>query len=47
MVDRKAEHLVLLLADEWVESMAVLLDMLLVAQMAVMRVVKMDERMVE
>ena len=47
MVDRKAERLVLLLADEWVESMAVLLDMLLVAQMAVMRVVKMDERMVE
>ena len=35
------------MADEWVESMAVLLDMLLVAQMAVMRVVKMDERMVE
>jgi hypothetical protein len=39
--------LVLLLADEWDGSMAVHLDMLLVAQMVAMRVVTMAEWMAE
>ena len=37
----------LLLVDEWVESMAVHLDVLLAAQMVVMMVVKMVEMMVD
>ncbi len=37
----------LLLVDEWDGSMVVQLDMLLVAQMVVMRVVTKAERMVE
>jgi len=38
---------VLLLVDEWVESMAFHLDMTLAAQMVVMMVVKMAEMMVD
>jgi hypothetical protein len=38
---------VLLLFDEWVESMVVHLDVLLAAQMVVMMIVKMVERMAE
>jgi hypothetical protein len=47
LVDRKAERLVLLLADEWDGSMAVHLDVLLAVQMVVTMVVKMVERMAE
>ena len=39
--------MVLLLFDEWVESMVVHLDVLLAAQMVVMMIVKMVERMAE
>jgi hypothetical protein len=47
LVDRKAERLVHLLVDEWVESKGVHLDVLLAAQMVAMMDVKMVERMVE